>query len=66
MRGGLRACRLDQNALYIGLMHREAKEILLGLTLLSVFGVALIVWRPLGVYIHDAIQIPQNLIASLF
>jgi hypothetical protein len=47
-------------------MHPDTKELLVGAAMLFLFGVALVVWPPLGVYIHDAIQIPLDLIASLF
>jgi hypothetical protein len=47
-------------------MHRDAKEVLVGLVSLLVFGVALVVWPPLGVHINDAVQIPLDLIASFF
>jgi hypothetical protein len=56
----------DRNRSYIASMHRDAKEVLVGLASLLVFGVALVVWPPLGVYIHDAVQPPLDLIASLF
>jgi hypothetical protein len=37
---------------YITRMHRDAKEALVGLATLLVFGIALVVWPPLGVYIQ--------------
>jgi hypothetical protein len=56
----------DHSRSYTALMHRDAKEVLVGLASLLVFGVALVVWPPLGVYIHDAVQVPLGLIASFF
>lgn len=47
-------------------MHRDTKELLVGTAMLFIFGVALIVWPPLGNYIYDAIHVPLDLIASLF
>jgi hypothetical protein len=47
-------------------MHRDAKEAMVGLATLLVFGVALVAWPPLGVYMHDAYQVPLGLIASFF
>jgi hypothetical protein len=46
-------------------MHRDAKQALIGLATLLVFGIALVVWPALGVYIHDAIQTPLDLISRL-
>jgi hypothetical protein len=56
---------LDQNRKrsYIERMRRDVKEVLVGLATLLVFGVALVVWPPLGVYIHGAVQVPLGLIA---
>jgi hypothetical protein len=56
----------DRNRSYTTRMHRDAKEALVGLTTLLVFGIALVVWPSLGAYIHDAVQIPRDLISSLF
>jgi hypothetical protein len=47
-------------------MHRDTKELLVGAAMLFIFGVALVVWPPLGVYIHGAVQAPLDLVASLF
>jgi phosphotransferase system glucose/maltose/N-acetylglucosamine-specific IIC component len=47
-------------------MHRDAKEALVGLAMLLVFSIALVVWPPLGVYIHDAVQTPLDLISNFF
>jgi hypothetical protein len=47
-------------------MDRDTKELLVGTAILFIFGVALVVWPPLGVYIHDAVQAPLDLVASLF
>jgi hypothetical protein len=47
-------------------MHRDTKELLVGAAMLFIFGVGLVVWPPLGVYIHDAVQAPLDLVASLF
>jgi hypothetical protein len=55
-----------RNQSYTERMHRDAKEVLVGLASLLVFGVALVVWPPLGVYIHDAIQPLLDKIASFF
>jgi hypothetical protein len=56
----------DRSRSYTARMHRDAKEVLVGLVSLLVFGVALVVWPPLGVHINDAVQIPLDLIASFF
>jgi hypothetical protein len=56
----------DRNRSYTERMHRDAKEMLVGLASLLVFGIALVVWPPFGVYIHDAIQALPDLIASFF
>jgi hypothetical protein len=45
---------------------QDAKEVLVGLATLLFFGVALVVWPQLGVYIHDAVQTPLDLISSFF
>jgi len=45
---------------------QDAKEVLIGLATLLFFGVALVVWPQLGVYIHDAVQTPLDLISSFF
>jgi hypothetical protein len=47
-------------------MHPDTTELLVGAAMLLIFGVALVVWPPLGVYIHDAVQAPLDLVASLF
>jgi hypothetical protein len=47
-------------------MHRDTKELLIGSATILLFGGALVVWPPLGFYIHDAVQVPLNLIWSLF
>jgi hypothetical protein len=47
-------------------MHRDSKELLVGAAMPFIFGVALVVWPPLGVYIHDAIHTPLDLVASFF
>jgi hypothetical protein len=39
----------DRNRSHTARMHRDAKEVLVGLASLLVFGVALVVWPPLGV-----------------
>ena len=56
----------DRSRSYTARMHRDAKEVLVGLVSLLVFGVALVVWPPLGVHIHDTVEIPLDLIASFF
>jgi hypothetical protein len=56
----------DRNRSYTARMHRDTKELLIGTAMLFLFGVALVVWPPLGVYIHDAVQAPLDLIASFF
>jgi hypothetical protein len=40
----------DCNRSYTTRMHRDAKEALVGLTTLLVFGIALVVWPSLGAY----------------
>jgi hypothetical protein len=47
-------------------MHRDTKELLVGTAMVLLFGVAMVVWPPLGNYIRGAIQVPLDLIASLF
>jgi hypothetical protein len=56
----------DRNWSYTTRMHRDAKEALVGLAMLLVFSIALVVWPPLGVYIHDAVQTPLDLISNFF
>jgi hypothetical protein len=47
-------------------MHRDTKELLIGSTTILLFGGALVVWPPLGFYIHEAVCVPLDLISSLF
>jgi hypothetical protein len=51
---------------YTACMDRDTKEQLFGWASILLFGVALVVWPPLGFYIHDAVQVPLDLILSLF
>ena len=54
----------ERNRSYSERMHRDAKQALVGLASLLVFGIALVVWPALGIYVHDAIQTPLDLISS--
>jgi hypothetical protein len=47
-------------------MDRDTKEQLIGWATILLFGAALVVWPKLGFYIHDAVQVPLDLILSLF
>jgi hypothetical protein len=47
-------------------MHSDTKEMLVGTAMILLFGVALVVWPQLGNYIHGVIQVPIDLVASLF
>jgi len=47
-------------------MHRDIKELLIGWATIMLFGCALVVWPPLGGYIHDAVHIPIDLFLGYF
>jgi hypothetical protein len=47
-------------------MDRDTKERMIGWAPILLFGGALVVWPPLGFYIHDAVHVPLDLILSLF
>jgi hypothetical protein len=47
-------------------MHRDTKELLIGSVTVLLFGIALVVWPPLGDHTHDAVRFALDLISSLF
>jgi hypothetical protein len=51
---------------YAACMHRDTKELLVGSATILLFRGALVVWPPLGFYIHEAVHVPLDLIWSMF
>ena len=47
-------------------MHRDVKEFLIGSACIILFGVALIVWPPLGMNLRSAVHIPLDFVLGLF
>jgi hypothetical protein len=47
-------------------MHHDTKELLLGSAAILLFGVALVVWPPLGDHVRDAARFPIDLILRFF
>jgi hypothetical protein len=47
-------------------MDQELKEQLIGWLAVLLFGIALIVWPPLGTCIHETYHVPLDYVLSLF
>ena len=58
-------CAMNGKA-YSARMQRDTKELLIGSATIMLFGCALVVWPPLGGYIHDAVHALLNPFVSWF